>query len=313
VLGGSRHERAFLQRAHLEGARVFGAHLENANLSEAHLEGTVLRRAHLEGAALAYAHCEGARLDAEDLLRVRRWRPDFLEELPPADLRLVFFDAGTSLQGATLYNKQGGCASLADVRWGDVNLAVLRWAEVGRGPLILGDEREARARRDPEGKPWSADARLEAYEGAVRANRQLALALQAQGLNEVAARFAYRAQMLQRVVFRRQGRVGAWLFSHFLDGLAGYGYRPGRSLLAYLFAIVGFAAIYFALGQSVGPQLTPSGALIFSLTSFHGRGFFPGGITLDDSITQVAAVEALVGLLIEISFIATFTQRFFGK
>lgn len=32
----------------------------------------------------------------------------------------------------------------------------------------------------------------------MRANRQLAVALQAQGLNEEAARFAYRAHVLQR-------------------------------------------------------------------------------------------------------------------
>ena len=49
------------------------------------------------------------------------------------------------------------------------------------------------------------------------------------------------------------------------------------------------------------------------MTSFHGRGFFPGGIVLDDPITVLAAFEAVVGLAIEISFIATFTQRFFGK
>ena len=313
VLGGVRLEGAFLQRTHLEGARIFGAHLEHATLSDSHLGGTMLRRAHLEGASLANVHFEGVRLSPEDLARVRRWRPDFPEELPPADLRLVFFDAGTSLQGAKLAGERAGCVSLADVRWGDVNLAVLRWTGNGRRPLILGDEREARAGRDPEGKRLDAEARLAAYEGAVRANRQLALALQAQGLNEDAARFAYRAQVLQRIVLRRQRRIGQWLFSHFLDALAGYGYKPGRSLLAYLCVIVGFAVGYFALGQTAGPPLSPSGALIFSLTSFHGRGFFPGGITLDDPITQVAAVEAVLGLLIEISFIATFTQRFFGK
>jgi hypothetical protein len=30
-------------------------------------------------------------------------------------------------------------------------------------------------------------------------------------------------------------------------------------------------------------------------------------------VTELAAAEAVVGLLIEISFIATFTQRFLGK
>jgi hypothetical protein len=198
------------------------------------------------------------------------------------------------------------------VRWGDVNLAVLRWTSKGNRPLILGDESEARARRDPQGKRLPASEQLAAYEGAVRANRQLALALQAQGLNEDAARFAYRAQVLQRIVLRRQQRIGQWLFSHFLDALAGYGYKPGRSVLAYLSVILGFAVAYFALGQVVGPHFSFMGALTFSITSFHGRGFFPGGISLDDPITQVAAVEAVLGLLIEISFIATFTQRFFG-
>jgi hypothetical protein len=36
-------------------------------------------------------------------------------------------------------------------------------------------------------------------------------------------------------------------------------------------------------------------------------------VTVDSPLTELAAFEALVGLLIEISFIATFTQRFFGK
>jgi hypothetical protein len=49
------------------------------------------------------------------------------------------------------------------------------------------------------------------------------------------------------------------------------------------------------------------------VTSFHGRGFFPGVIRLDDPITVLAASEAVVGLVIEVSLIAAFTQRFFGK
>ncbi len=62
-----------------------------------------------------------------------------------------------------------------------------------------------------------------------------------------------------------------------------------------------------------GHPFSPGGALVFSLTSFHGRGFFPGGLSLEDAITQYAAFEAVVGLFIEISFIATFTQRLFGR
>jgi hypothetical protein len=83
--------------------------------------------------------------------------------------------------------------------------------------------------------------------------------------------------------------------------------------VAYLCVILGFALVYFKLGQGTPPHLSFIGALTFSVTSFHGRGFFPGGVSLDDPITQIAAVEAVLGLLIEISFIATFTQRFFGS
>jgi hypothetical protein len=54
-------------------------------------------------------------------------------------------------------------------------------------------------------------------------------------------------------------------------------------------------------------------ALILSLSSFHGRGFFSQSFTLGDTYARLAAAEAVVGLLIEICVIATFTQRFLGK
>lgn len=50
------------------------------------------------------------------------------------------------------------------------------------------------------------------------------------------------------------------------------------------------------------------------MTSFHGRGFFPdNNIALDDPLTVLAALEALVDLIIEVSFIATLLQRFFNR
>ena len=54
-------------------------------------------------------------------------------------------------------------------------------------------------------------------------------------------------------------------------------------------------------------------ALVVSLTAFHGRGFFSNQFTPGDPQSFVAAAEAVIDLLIEISFIATFTQRFFDK
>jgi hypothetical protein len=49
------------------------------------------------------------------------------------------------------------------------------------------------------------------------------------------------------------------------------------------------------------------------MTAFHGRGFFPDQFHPGDPQALVAAIEALVGLLIEVTFIATLTQRLFGK
>lgn len=200
---------------------------------------------------------------------------------------------------------------------------------------------------------------------AVRANHQLSIALQDQGLNEEASRFAYRAQKLQRKVLLMQlgqwqwvehvrdwiqnrqiwkhflalwqwmqmsvlwkqvaksvrwirrvdtfvRKIGAFLFLFFLGLLAGYGYRPGRALVWYLFAIFGFTTAYSVFGHI--PFLPD--ALVFSIMSFHGRGFFPslsGEISLHNPLVVLAAAEAVIGLFIEISFIATFTQRFFGK
>jgi hypothetical protein len=149
---------------------------------------------------------------------------------------------------------------------------------------------------------------------AVRANRQLATALRDQGLSEDADHFAYRAQLCQRIVLRRQHHFLRYLGSMFLWLIAGYGYKPLRSLLTYLLVVGGFAGAYFLLGTNVSPALDLHGALVFSLTSFHGRGFAPGSSrSPDNPVTTLAAVEAILGLLIEISFIATFTQRFFSR
>ncbi len=46
---------------------------------------------------------------------------------------------------------------------------------------------------------------------------------------------------------------------------------------------------------------------------FHGCGFFATAFQPGDPQAGLAALEAVFGLLIEISFIATFTQRFFGS
>lgn len=282
---------ADLRAAHLEGADLSEAYLERANLSEAHLEKTNLKGAHLEGAGIRAAHLEGTDLSGA--------------HLEGSNLSGAFFTSVTNLKGVHFGNEKSGFVLLAGVRWSDVDLSVVDWTQMN----ILGDEYQARRREKDNGEAKDSTTRLEEYRTAVRANRQLAVALQGEGLNEEAARYAYRAQRLQRVVLRRQRKLGQYLFSSFLDLLVGYGYRPGRTLFWYLAIIFGFAIAYLEFGHF--PLLD---AFIFSLTAFHGRGFFPvSTLLLGDARVIFAAFEAVVGLLIEASLIATFTQRFFGK
>jgi hypothetical protein len=215
-----------------------------------------------------------------------------------ADLSGAWFDTKTSLNQAVISDR----TKLGDIQWGGVgavNLTQVQWWRVSR----LGDETV----------PTVISHHIN-HEDAVRAYRQVAAQLRAQGMNEVADRFLYRAQVCQRRLFRKRRQLGRWCGTWLLDLVSGYGYKPMRSLITYLLVVAGFALAYYLLGSNVNPALDAHGAIVFSLTSFHGRGFAPGGsLSPDNPLTTLAAVEAVIGLLIEITFIATFTQRFFAR
>lgn len=285
--------------AHMEEADVSAAHLERASLSRVHFEGALLRGAHLLGADLFHAQLQGTTLTGA--------------HLEGADLRFAFFGTAfnttTYLRGVLLTAHETGPCLLAGVRWGDVDLSLVHWSQLSE----LGDERWARQLLDNDGKPKARAIRLEDYQAAVRANRRLAAVLRDQGLNEDADRFAYRAQLLQRVVLRRQGHWLRYLGSLFLGIVAGYGYRPMRSFLAYALVVLGFAAGYYVLGGANGQPLPWNEAIVVSMTAFHGRGFFSAVFQPGDLQAAVAAVEAFIGLLIEIVLIATFTNQFFAR
>lgn len=291
-------EGAILYNASAKGASLQGAFLQKIKARWARLEEARLRNAHLEEADLHNAHLEGSTLKGAFLYKT--------------DLSKAFFDTASTI---TDLGSRDATPLLADVRWGGVNLTLVDWSQI----LLLEDERIAK-------KEIRGTRQLAGFLQAVRAYRQLALELERQGLNEEAARFAYHAQVLQRRVLglhflQRKMNFGqriqsfeAWLFSWFLFLLAGYGYKPGRSFLAYLLMIFGFATAYYTLGHTFGQELSPLSAFVFSMTSFHGRGFFPGDhFSLDNPLIVLAALEALVGLIIEVTFIATLTQRLFSR
>ncbi len=75
-----------------------------------------------------------------------------------------------------------------------------------------------------------------------------------------------------------------------------------------LWYLLQFALAFYGFGHLQWYE-----ALVVSLTAFHGRGFFSQLYQPGDPQSIIAAIEAVIGLLIEVSFIATFTSRFFSR
>ncbi len=286
--------------ARLDGCSLKGCYLENAQLGGASLRQADLSYAHLEHANLDLANCQGADLrhavfDEQTSLRFTRFSYDVPDPLSP------FF--------------QDDNARFAGIQWHGCDATGVDWQPV----LRLGDERDAKI------------SNIISLRETVNTYYQLAAMLRAQGLFRIADRFAYRSLVIQRQVLLRESgplpAFGSWL----LDRLAGYGYRPGRTISLYLLTITLFSATYFAFGSGchigapfdiitvlrsgqhcVSHPMSWTEAFILSFTAFHGRGFFGGTFQPSDPQAAVSAAEAVVGLLLEVSFIATFTQRFFG-
>ncbi len=308
-------EKASIGNTNLEGANLYGAQLNEVALYGTNLEGAGLGWADLKGADLGFAVLEGADLRGAALERALL----FNASLKGIDLREANLEganlSGASLEGANLSgaklegtllmdvvitNSKHIGPQLADIQWGDTNLAVVDFSQI----TMLGDEYEA---LNVIGQDRVQGVR--AYKTATRAYRQLSVVLSNQGLNEDAARFIYRAKRMQRKVFWYQRKFAQYLGSLFLDLLSGYGYRVGRCFIAYALVIGVFATIYHLLGTH--PAWNE--AVVISMTAFHGRGFFPDQFHPGDPQALAAAIEAFVGLLIEITLIVTLTQRLFGK
>ncbi|HWZ20287.1 MAG TPA: hypothetical protein VNW73_15935, partial [Ktedonobacteraceae bacterium] len=102
---------------------------------------------------------------------------------------------------------------------------------------------------------------------------------------------------------------GRYFFSLVLSLLTGYGYKPARILLWYIVVVFGFAGLYSIFGH-----LAPFDSLIFSLTSFHGRGLLLGtNHYLGDSVAMIAIIEGGIGLFLEICLIVTYVWRLVQK
>jgi uncharacterized protein YjbI with pentapeptide repeats len=335
-LGKARLNSASLWAANLRGASLYAADLEDAVLHYADLSDADLRSAQLDRADLAEATLRGANMTGATLRGASQYEA-YLEgtimtnvDFYGSDLRRTTFDSTSRLNGAHLDR-----ALIDQSSYAETNLAVVDWPEVKR----LGDETLAHQRRVrvfhydmsgrrvlKKGKRKPTRVRMEEYRAAARAYRALSAALRNRGLARTANRFHYRAEVMSRRSIYFEGVAtltslrfllapylfGAWLISLVLSIVAGYGvYHVWRLALTYLAVIATFAGLFYVFGQQDHPALSVVSALVLSLTSFHGRGLEPP-VTLTNTISICAAIEAVLGLLVEALFIGSLTRRITG-
>lgn len=330
--------------ANLTACQLQGAHLEEAILGGAILTGVNLQAAYLEGANLDLANCKGADLRDVSLSGESSLNRTLFGIGPTAApaLKLQFGvvtyalavvglvlggvvgkAVGTGLADTIFGVLMGGLAggtvgimigtirsysvhfatSIGGVDWSQCDITQINWD----GVTGLGDEYHVES-----GDTLALYAVLKLY-------RTLAHRLREEGFITASDRLTYRSLIVQRKIRLRESGIVPYLGSWLLGALAGYGYKPLRTLGVYLVTVVTFAAAYYYLAPLSHVSFSLPASLYFSIASFHGRGFFPGAYTAtgtlapDAPIVGLAALEALLGLFVEISFIATFTQRFFAR
>ncbi|HKD75711.1 MAG TPA: pentapeptide repeat-containing protein [Ktedonobacterales bacterium] len=329
-LNAARLDRAILEGADLRGAQLSPAFLNEARLKGAHLEGADLHAADLNRADCTKAHFEGADL-TEVIARESVFYYASLEHvnldhaiLEKADLRGVNLSGAelphANLKGAQLQRaRMDGDTELreivfdrdtrwVDVHWNDATLTLIDWSQAPR----LGDEVAIRNVLRG-GKRQIRRLRAAAYREAARSYRGLSLALRDQGMGNVASRYRLRELSLERDALRTE-RSPAYWGAAILYSFTGYGEHMGRILATYFGVILTFAGIYLAVRRQLGGTQIVD-ALVFSISSFHGLGFFPGvgfsgNFSPHDPLVIVGAVEAIIGLFVLVILVATFSRRF---
>jgi hypothetical protein len=283
-------------RANFSGAIISGIPLKGLYLHQANLHETIFYDSDLSGAHLERSDLSGA------------------------DLRACQMNEATRLDHI-LINEH---TLLGDIRWNGTPLSRVNWTAIQHGQeLRLGDEDLIASSGDgvTDGTPKTHAERIQAIRNVIRAYQGLGYALRAQNLRKEASQCRLRERRLERRSYFLAGGPGGALAgfgSWLLDVVSGYGEIPARTFGAYVLVIGLFAGLNFILtntekvGSSVAP-LSWDEALVLSLTSFHGRGFFPGYLQLNDWIARVGATEAVIGLFIELVFIATFSRRFLAE
>jgi uncharacterized protein YjbI with pentapeptide repeats len=293
---------AVLRGSRFDAANLGGASLVRCKLTRASFRSAYLFQTRLAGSRLLWANFGPAGIDqkVEASLEKAGWL-GFITDEPAmqylqlaANLTQARFDAESELNDIFLWKAKEINPQVADVVWGDVNLTVVS----GWG-VKTGDETRAEHGSDPD-----------LYDRAARTNRQLAVHLRGQGLSDASDFYGYRAKVCERRTFWLRHAYLRWAGSTFLGGICGWGFRPGRTVLWYLTLLLSFWAGYARTVR----HLSGFQDLVLSVSAFHGRGVFISNLqSLSQPASALVITEAVLGLLIEATFVATFAQRFIGK
>jgi uncharacterized protein YjbI with pentapeptide repeats len=293
---------AVARRARFDAANLGTATLVRCKLTSASFRSARLFQTRLAGSRLMMAKFGPVGIDAtiESQLEQAGWLGFVTDETPAqrleraADLSLARFDAETELQDARIWSETDDNPQIADGVWGDVNLAVVKgWT------AKTGDETRAERSRDPSD-----------YDRAARANRQLAVQLRRQGITDSSDFYGYRAKVCDLRAFRLQRRWLQLAGNSILGALCGWGFRPAQTIVWYLAIILSWWGGY----RVTVPKLSVWQDLVLSVSAFHGRGVFISNLqSLTTGASVLVVTEAVLGLLIEVTFVATFTQRFLAR
>ena len=294
--------QAVLRRALLDGACLYETNLYRAELQGARCERADLRRVNLFGADLDRAwlwdaDCREARLARTSLCATHFRGAD----LRGADLTGAWMDSTTRFRSVTLSSS----TRVGQVIWNSVPLVQVEWSQMP----ATGEEADIAGAKSRKERLQVISSAQQAYDG-------LAVVLQSQGVKEWASRYHLRALRLERRAQLLRGHVLNWFLSWLIDILSGYGQYTARALRAYLLVIATFSTGFYLMTNvhaarihTRSSRLSWIESLVLSISSFHGRGFFPQSISLGDPIAVLAAAEAVIGLFIELVFITTFSRR----
>jgi uncharacterized protein YjbI with pentapeptide repeats len=293
---------SILRRTRFDAANLSGASMVRCRLTRASFRSARLFETRFAGARLLWANfgSVGADPNVEQALQKADWlgfvtNDSAAQHLQQAaDLTRARFDAESELNDAAFWNTERMNPQVADVLWGDVNISVISGWGVKTGD-------ETRAER-------GSDSGL--YDRAARANRQLAVHLRSQGMSEHSDFYGYRAKVCELKTFRMTRAYLRWAGSALLGVLCGWGFRPGRTVLWYVAILLSFWGGYVL----TVPHLSTLQDLVLSVSAFHGRGVFVSSLqSVSRPASALVITEAVLGLLIEATFVATFAQRFLGR